>query len=218
MTTLNLQVGTGNGDSHQESIANDSGRAVTGSSVVSLTLTVLSPGSHGSGDEWSIAAYFTGVTIANAATITSATFQMRAQTTYSAGSNVIRFWVSAQASDNAGALSSASGDLNTTARPRTTAVSAAWTQTSVVLDTWYSIDITTVIQEIVNRAGWASGNAIVVLVDTHADTTVGEWQDYYSYNGAAASAPKIDVVYTAGGAATSRPIFRARMPAAILAR
>lgn len=217
MTVLNLQVSTGNDDSHQESISEDSGRNVTGSGVCDLTATVLSPGSH-SVIEWSIAARFLNVTVSNAATITSATFQMRAQATYSAGSNVIKFWVSAQAADNAGALTNIGGDLNVTNRPRTTAVSAAWTQTSVTANTWYTIDVTTVIQEIVNRAGWVSGNAIVILVDTHADTTSGEWQDYYSYNGAAASAPKLDIDYTAGGAATSRPLFRARMPAAILAR
>ena len=218
MTTLNLQVGTGNDDSHQESIANDSGRAVTSSGVCVLTATTFSPGSHSSGNEWTAAARFTGVTVANAATITTATFQLRCAGTYNASPNVVKFWVSAQAADNAGALTTTGGNLNTTARPRTTAVSAAWTQTSLTLDTWYSIDITTVIQEIVNRAGWASGNAIVVLVDTHADTTVSEWQDYYSYNGAAASAPKLDIDYTTGGAATSRPLFPARMPAAILAR
>jgi len=200
MATLNLQVAASGGDSDMGSIANDVGRSVTSSGIISLTRTILSPGSHSNNDEWTIAARFTGVTIPQGSTINSAAFQMRANATYSASPSVIRLYVSAQASDNAGALSSSSGDLNTTARPRSTA-SATVVQTSITGGVWTSVTITSVIQEIVNRAGWSSGNAIVILVDTHEDTTVGEWQDYDAYDGSAAGAPKLDIDY--GGASTA---------------
>ena len=199
MTTLNLQVGTSATDSYMTSITNDAGRVYTGSGLCSLTDTNLSPGSHGSNDEWWSAARFTSVTIPNAATINSASLIYTCAGTYNAGSNVVAFIVAAHASDNSGALATTGGDLNNTTRPQTTAVSGTWTQTSVTLDTEYSISITSVIQEIVNRAGWASGNAITILVCVHSTTSLGEWQDYWSYDGSTTKAPKLNIDYTAGG-------------------
>lgn len=212
MTTLNLQVASSAGDAHAGSINNDSGRNVTtGANINSLTNNPLSPGSHGSNDEYTAAFRFTGVTVANAATINSATFKLTAQATYNAGANTVSFLVSAQAHDNAPAMvATGSGEnlrssTGTAPRPRTTAVSAAWNQTSIVADTEYSIDVTGVVQEIVNRAGWASGNAILILVDTNTTTTLGEWQDYFSYDGSTTKAAKLDIDY--GAAASGKPMY-----------
>ncbi len=194
MTTLTM---TASATSHMGSIANDSGRNVTNTSPVSLNPNPVSPGSHGNGDEYSMLARFTtDSNITNGLTITSATYKMTAQGTYNAGANVIAYLVSAHAADNAGVLVTTNGDVNTTARPRTTAVSSVWTQTSIVVDTQYTIDVTSVVQELVNRGGWAAGNAIVIIVDTNSTTSQGEWQDYY---GTGANVPVLDIVYTAGG-------------------
>jgi len=213
VTTLNLQVNTSAGDAHAGSINNDSGRSVTsGANISSLTDNPVSPGSHGSNNEHTAAFRFTSVTVPNAATINSASFVLTAQATYDAGANVVSYLVSAEASDNAPAMvDTGSGEnlrssTGTAPRPRTTAVSAAWNQTSVTADTEYSISITSVIQEIVNRAGWASGNAILITVDTNTTTTLGEWQDYYSYDGSATKAAKLNIDYTAGGASGIVPV------------
>lgn len=197
MTTINLVVSASADDAHQSSIANDSGRTFTSTGSVSLTSTILSPGSHGSNDEYTAGARFLNVTVPNGATISSATFKLTPQATYNAGSNVIKYWVSAQAADNPGTFTTTGGNLNSTNRPRTTAA-ATWTQTSVTVNVAQSVDITSVIQEIVNRAGWASGNAIVILVDTHADTTTGEWQDYYAYDHTTGQEPQLDITYSSG--------------------
>lgn len=199
MATLNLQIGASGDDSDMQSITNDSGRNVTTSGLISTNRALLGPGSHGSNDEWTVAMRFTGVTIPQGATINSATLQMRGYSDYSApGGRTIKFWVSAQAADNAGALSSTAGDLNTTARPRTTAA-LAWNQPNVTFNVWNTADVTSIVQEIVNRAGWASGNAIVIIVDTHEDTTTNEWQEYSSYDNGSTSAPKLDIDYSTGG-------------------
>lgn len=221
MPTLNLQVNTSAGDGHTGSITNDSGRVVTTGaeflSSESHLVNILSPGSHGNNDEFSAAARFVSVTVPQGATISSASFILTAQATYNAGSNVIKYWASAEASDNAPALTTSgsgrtlrvsSPPSGATARPRTTAVSSAWTQTSVTANSEYSIDVTSVIQEIVNRAGWVSGNAILIIIDTHADCTQGEWQDYYSYDASTTKAPKLNITYTSGSA--SRLIRRRR--------
>jgi hypothetical protein len=197
MTTLSM---TASATSHMGSIANDSGRNVTNSSPVNLNPNPVSPGSHGGGDEYSMGARFTtDAGITNGLTITSATYKMTAQATWNAAPDVIAYLVSAHAADNAGALATTNGNLNTTARPRTTAVSGVWTQTSVTVDTQYSIDVTSVVQELINRGGWAAGNSIVIIVDTNSTTTASQWQDYY---GTGANVPVLDIVYTAGGGVT----------------
>ena len=218
MTTLNLQVNTSGGDAHAGSINNDSGRTVTtGANINSLTDNPLSPGSHGNNDEYTAAFRFTGVTVPQGSTINSASFKLTGQATYNAGANTVSFLVSAEAHDNAPALvATGSGEnlrssTGTAPRPRTTAVSAAWNQTSIVVDTEYSIDVTSVIQEIVNRAGWVSGNAILIIVDTNTTTTLNEWQDYYSYDGSTTKAAKLDIDYTVAG---TKGILLSRPPLA----
>lgn len=209
MTIINLQVGASGDDGSMQSTTNDSGRAVTNDGVVSLTDLALPPGSHSNNDEWCIAARFTGVTIPQGATINSASFQMRAFGTYNASPNTVRFYVSAQASDNAAALAATVGNLATGTRPRSTAF-ATVTLSSVIDGTWYSVDVTSVVQEIVNRVGWVSGNAIAIQVDTHEDTTLGEWQEFYPYDRDAASAPKLDIDYSASGGGYGALISDAR--------
>jgi len=217
MATLNLQVGASNGDGRQSGQANDAGRIFTNGGVNVITDSALSPGSHAGNDEWSVGARFTGVTIAQGTTITSATYTMKALATYNAGANVVAFLVSGQAADNAGVFATSSGNLNNTNRPRTTAVSSVWNQTSIVGETDYSIDVTSCVQEIINRAGWASGNALVILVDPNTTNSQDEWQDYYAYDNTPSKAPKLDITYTVGGATSLLP-QGPRLPMAILAR
>ena len=196
MTTLNLQVGASGNDSHQQSIPSDAGRNVTGSGTCSLTATKLEIGSHSGGDEWSAAASFV-LNVAQGETISSAIVSLRGNANYSSPGTV-KIYASVQDADAPAALSSSSADLNAAARARTTATTVL-DVSSVTGGTWYEWDITTAVQELVDRAGWASGNRCIVLFDTHEDTTLNEWQDFDSYDGAAAGAPKLDVTYTTGG-------------------
>ena len=196
-STLNLQVSASSSDSHQQSIANDAGRSPSGTGVCVLNAAVLSPGSHSSGNEWSVAAAF-ALNVAQGETISEAIFSMRANATYSAGSNVVKLYASVQDSDAPAALSSTSGDLNASNRPRTTATTIL-DVTSVTGGVWYEWDITPAVQELVDRAAWAANNLCVVLIDTHEDTTTTEWQDFDSYDGSPSGAPKLDVTHGGGG-------------------
>lgn len=178
------------------------GKGPTGSTVTSLTDNPLSPGRHtGSGDCFSAAFRFTGVT--ETGTITSATFSMVASTSYTTANPII-YVVSCQAADSAGVLTSTSGDINATTRPRTTADSGNWDVRSVTAGTRYSIDITSAVQEVLNRGGWASGNAIVVLVDTSTGSTVdNEWQDWRAVDDPG-TGNEAQLAITAGGGTTLR--------------
>jgi hypothetical protein len=203
MSTLNLQVGSANDTSDQQSGQDNTGRTYTNTGACTLGRGTFMPGSHTSNDEWSGACRFTGVTIAQGATINSANFILNVQSGWDAAAlgRVIKYYVSAEAADNAAALASTGANLTSTNRPRTTATTA-WTQNTTTTASDQTASITAVVQEIVNRAGWSSGNAIVILVDTHEDTTTGEWQEYQDYTGSAAAAPKLQIDYTAGGGAS----------------
>jgi len=205
--TLNLQVGTSLGDTSMASIANDSGRNVVESSIISPTST-FNPGSQSGNNEYTAAARFTSVTIPQGRTISSATLSLRPNFTWCPGGITIRYHVSTEASDNAGALTSNSGDLNISNRPRSSADAGPWTQSCINTSTLETLNVTNIIQEIINRAGWVSGNAIVILIDTHADTTLGEWQAYESYDTNASEAPRLSITYDDG--ASSGPKVRIR--------
>lgn len=201
MATLNLTTSANSSDTHAASGANNAGKRPPLGTVSDAAL--LQPGSHGGNNEYSAAVRFTGVTIAQAATITSALFSLRANSTYNASPNVVKLIVCCEAADNAGALAtSGATDLDGATRPGTTA-DATWTVTTVTGGTRYSVDITAAVQEVINRAGWVSGNAIVVLIDTHADTSLSEWQDFDAHNTAGSTnGPRLDIDYSAGGAFT----------------
>jgi hypothetical protein len=106
---------------------------------------------------------FTGVTVPKNATITSAYVQFRTDTPSSGATSLV---VRAQAHDNAPAFTSAVNNLSS----RTTgSASAAWSPLA-----WATAgeagtrqrtsSLVTVVQQVVNRAGWAPGNALVIII------------------------------------------------------
>lgn len=71
-----------------------------------------------------------------------------------------------------------------------------------LVDTQYpSPDITAVIQEIINQAAWASGNALVLFWDDYAGRSDLSWvnpaalRSALSYNSSAAKAPKLTITF-----------------------
>lgn len=73
---------------------------------------------------------------------------------------------------------------------------AAWTS-----GTWYtSPEIKAVIEEVVMRGGWVSGNDLVLFLDDYDDRSTivdAPWRKATSYDGSAANAPKFNATYTA---------------------
>lgn len=217
MATYTVSASTDDADSQ----SNTTGSGGTGGVAAGdLTNVLLSPGSHGASDFWYVGCRFLNIVVARGATIASASFSMKAQASYSSP-GTIKLSVKGQAGDTTVTFGTTAGtnNLGTAARPRTTAASAAWDVKTVTGGTRYSVDVTAVIQEIVNRAGWASGNSIVILVEVDASTTSGEWQDFYSYDDAtnrATNPPQLDITVSAGAASLIIPA--PRVPLAILAR
>ena len=106
---------------------------------------------------------FNNIAIDQGATVQSATFKL-IRRGINSGANK-NFEIAGRDVDNAGVPSSAStlGSNRTTARVTLTKSTIVNTANSSVIDI---PDIKTIIQEIVDRAGWSSGNSIVLVVYT----------------------------------------------------
>ncbi len=129
---------------------------------------------------------FTGVDIPQGATISDAWIQFQVDDT---SSQTTWLTIEGQASNNASGFSSSSGSISS--RPRTpTAVAwspPAWNSTGAAGLDQQTPNLAQVIKEIVDRPGWASGNALVIIV-TGSGKRVAE-----SYNGDQNGAPLLHV-------------------------
>jgi hypothetical protein len=131
---------------------------------------------------------FVNLAIPQGALVTSAWVQFRARESHSEATTVT---IRGEAHDNARGFEVIMGDVTT--RPLTAAAATwsaipAWTagQTTAAQRT---PDLKDVIQEIVSRPGWASGNAIVLVVRGSGHRSA------YAYEGGAANAPLLHVEY-----------------------
>lgn len=202
MATLNLQVNASGNDGDQDQ------SGINGS----ITQTRIPIGSF-NGNAHMGAARFLNVTIAQGTTITSAILTLKALSTYSTGSTISCI-AYAEAADNAAIYTATNNNIS--GRTRTTANSGAKNIQSVTAEVDYTWDVTTAVQEVVNRAGWVSGNAVSILIRDNSSTS-NEWQDFYTYDNTTTKAPKLDITYGAA-AATSMVPPTPRTPFAILAR
>jgi hypothetical protein len=139
---------------------------------------------------------FTGVSVPKGATITNAWVQFQTDEVDTVATNLT---VYGEAADNATTFTTAASNVST--RARTTA-SAAWAP-----PTWPTVgarttaqrtpNLSTVVQQIVNRTGWQSGNALALII-TGSGTRTAE-----AFESGAASAPVLHVEYTAGSGGTT---------------
>ncbi len=97
-----------------------------------------------------------------------------------------------------------SSDATLNERTRT-AASTSWSANNTGLGWQTSPSIVAVIQEIVDRGGWASGNALVTLAIVATSNPTKSFVAE-SYDSNSSLAPKLDIDYTDGGSAI--PIFR----------
>lgn len=136
---------------------------------------------------------FTNVTMPKGAIISTAYLTIRAYSMQDDHESV-RSRIRGEAVDDAVTFS----DLpNYDGRVRTTAV-VDWDNIPIwVGDTDYnSPEIKTIIQEIVNRDGWVSGNDLVIFWDDHEGRSDGQaYRDGYPYDSSATYAPKLHIEY-----------------------
>ena len=137
---------------------------------------------------------FTGVQVPRGAQVTAATVQFQTDEVSTAGASIT---IRGEATDSPGTFTTAA--RNVSGRPRT-AASVTWTPSA-----WPTVgahgvaertaDLAPVLQELVNRPGWSSGNAIV-LVLTGSGRRTAE-----AFESGAASAPRLEITWRTGGGA-----------------
>ena len=141
--------------------ADDAEEAIDGSvDLTSGDLELVSDGTRGA---QTVGMRFTGLAIPPATTLTDAWVQFQAD---AAGSTSTSLVIRAEAADSAAAFTTATG--NVSSRPRTNAFvpwnPAPWTVVAAAGPDQRTPSLAPVLQEVVNRAGWAANNALAVII------------------------------------------------------
>ncbi len=133
---------------------------------------------------------FNNINIPRGATITSARIEI-----FSANANQwtqMSFEIAGEANNTALTFSTSSRPSQ---RPLTVARITHSSNAQWIANTWYTLEtITPIIQEIVNRSGWQSGNSVALILRG----TGGAWGRKYSWGFEAnpANAPRLVITYT----------------------
>jgi len=141
----------------------------------------------GRGDQ-AVGLRFNNITIPQGVTITSADIQFTAKNSHSADTDLL---IEVQDIDNAPAFVNVAGDLtDRTMSP----VSQAWNN----VESWtgggvyYSPGLSTLMQDMVDRSGWTTGNSMVFKITGSA----GDRRRAWSYNGNSAAAAILHIDMT----------------------
>lgn len=179
----------------------DGGYSIAGPNLATFS-TIMSIGRRDAGGYWEsrhgVFARFTNITVPKNSTINSATWEIAAQYT---GTSTIPATVTLEAGDNPAAPTSAA---DARGRTRTSGVTfdmgGTWDSQS-----YHSVDITSLVQALVNRTGWVSGNAVLLFWDPTDVCADGQERDLCDITyGSAIS--RITIDYTASGG-TAVPVF-----------
>ena len=183
--TITQRIAAGSDDGEE-----DSGTAI------SLTDAVLDLVNDGGSGNQTVAVRFPNVSIPVTAVITNAYIEFSVAQT---DSGVTNLTIAGEDVDTSAALSTTAGDLSvrTTTNARATWSNVpAWNTVNAVHQ---SPDLTAIVQEIVNRPGWTTGNAMTFLI-----TGSGQ-RRAHAYEGDAGRAPNLVIQYdvnTVAGAHT----------------
>ena len=134
---------------------------------------------------------FPSLAIPKGSTITKAYVQFEADEKQSEATALT---IHGQAADNPATYSSAT-KMSTRTRTNTTATwnPAAWTVIGEAGTNQRTTDLSAVIQEIVNRTGWAPGNALALIITGTGHRTAR------AFERSATGAPLLHIEYVAGG-------------------
>ena len=145
--------------------------------------------------EQTVGIRFNGITVPQGATISNAYVQFTVDET---DTEITSLTIQGEDTDNAVTFTEV--DHNISSRPKTTAAVAwsppAWNTIGEAGPDQQTTDIASVVQEIIDRPGWSSGNSLVILITGSGHRTAE------SYDGGFADAPIIHIEYTVGGGLT----------------
>ena len=167
---------------YQVAAGEDDVRITRGTSMQNLTEASLGIGTSNAGMR------FTGVSIPAGARIVRAVLKVHTLTSglYTTFTATIR----AEAADNADTFSSQ--PINTAA---VTTASQSWPLTTGwQADTWYQTpDISSAVQEVIDRPGWAANNALAIIIQ--GSSSAANDRKFWSYDGDPANAAQLEITY-----------------------
>jgi len=139
---------------------------------------------------------FTNVAVPKGATITNAYLEFTVDET--ANLDPINLKIQAQAADNPTTFTTATSNISSRSRTNTSVpwIPPQWTTVGAKQQT---PNLSSVVQEVINRSSWASGNSMVFII-TGTGRRVAE-----SYNGGSSLAPLLRVEYTTSAATDTTP-------------
>ena len=180
MTTINKQISLGTDD------CEEAGATLY---LTSTTMYMGHPDSvYNCGFRWQ------SINIAQGTTITSAKFSLY----MIVDAGTLSTNISAIDEDNTATWSSGSRPSDRTKTTATiTANEANWNNWGT--SGWIDIDITSIVQEVIERDGWSANNALAIVVED----TAGAGSNYINvraYEYSTALCAKLDIVYTSAGA------------------
>ena len=182
------QVGAGNDDA----IEYGTGYLPVGDSYE----RVMSYTSPTSGNYCCCGIRFTSVNIPQGSTIDSADVKLY---TYSSTYDDMNGVIYGNDVDNAQDFSDNPHIISEADRPRTSA-NVSWVENSIGAGVWATKSVTSIIQEIVNRESWSSGNALVLLFI--ANTDVSKVFRAKAYESSTTQCPKLYIEWTSGAGHT----------------
>ncbi len=180
-TTVEIQVGAGADDGHHEGAAFYTSLGYLDAGFASSLIR----------DYW---ARFTGVNVPQGVSITDAYIIVVVQRTLDAGVKTNIYMNDVDDAVNP------TGTADLEAKVRTTAFTAWDDQGGGVLDVINSPSITSVVQEIVDRPSWSSGNAMMILHDDDGSSGLQIYR-FFSYNNDPTRAITLHIEYVPANAA-----------------
>ena len=149
---------------------------------------------------------FNGLGIPKGAIITNAYVQFQVDEVNTETTSLI---IQGEASDNATTFTTTGGDISS--RPLTAAAVSwsppNWTTVGAAGPNQRTIDIAPVIQEIIGRAGWVSGNSLAIIISGTGERTAE------SFDGNAQAAPLLHVEYATAAGGNQPPAVTITAPA-----
>ncbi|MEM7350489.1 MAG: C25 family cysteine peptidase [Acidobacteriota bacterium] len=137
---------------------------------------------------------FQDVTIPQGTTIVSAVLEFTTDETDTGSTSIV---INGQDADDASTFTTTNSDLS---NRTTTTASVAWSSLpawNTVNEIHQSPDITTIVQEIIDRPGWSSGNALAILIEAAVSgcSSSACQRTAESFNGESDSAPVLRIEF-----------------------
>lgn len=181
----------------------DDARNIDGDGTYSATATTQHLGKFNTTDKYWNGFRWNNVTIPQGATINTATVTLYCANV-NGGTTAKTIWYGEDVDDAATFSNSTAGKPE--GRTRTTAsvakdfATADWT--TVGFNTADKVTVTTLVQEIIDRGGWVSGNDLVLVAGDNGSSNTN-YIGHSTYDRAVDRGALLEIDYTAGGSAAS---------------